>query len=362
MKEPNTKARSRRASDRRGEVAFALLVAVLLLLNLAIFMVAIPETSNLDGGCCAPNQLLAKDFSAYYTAAWRLFHNPAQIYFHGPLNDGAPAILPEPEGYKYLPSMLLLVSPLLALPYGEALLAFDYIQFFLLPLIAALVYLLVRDKGTLVASGIAVAVLLLPLPLATPQWAVSASYYWQWAEGQSKVLETFLLLFSLAMAKSGRPRIAGVVFGIASFDPRFALLSLPLFLAYGSDLRKSAVYAASTILVTNLVLFYPSTLVGFVTMLFTTGLDTPPYYYSLIPMVTLVSLMVVDRKRIGAAIRGISGSDGPGSRGAPSLEGSGNDGHLSRYASERAGARHQVPSIFDTDVYRYVDYSVKGLK
>ena len=294
----------------RGEVVFVLIVTVLILLNLAIFVTAIPETSNVDGGCCAPNQLLAKDFSAYYTAAWRLFHDPSQIYYHGVLNDGAPAILPEPEGYKYLPSMLLLVTPFLALPYGEALLGFDCVQFLLLPLIAALVYTLVRERGVLVASGIALAILLLPLPLATPQWALSASYYWQWAEGQSKVLETFLLLFSLAMAKSARPRLAGVVFGVAAFDPRFALLSLPLFLAYGSDLKKTAVYAGSTILVTNLVLLYPPALTGFLTMLFTTGLDTPLYYYSLIPLVALVSLMVVNRKRIGLAVRGILRSDG----------------------------------------------------
>ena len=311
MKERAAEAPPKRVSDRRGEIVFALLVAVLVLLNLATLATATPEASNIDGGCCAPSQLLAKDFSAYYTAAWRLFYDPSLIYYRGASTDGAPAILPEPEGFKYLPSLLLLVSPLLALPYNEALLAFDYIQFLLLPLIAALVYVLVRDKGTLAASGIAAAVLVLPLPLATPQWALSASYYWQWAEGQSKVLETFLLLLSLAMAKSARPRGAGVVFGVASFDPRFALLSLPLFLAYGSDLKKSAMYAASTILVTNLVLFYPGVLQGFLTMLFTTGLDTPPYYYSLIPVVALVSLMVVDYKRIGLAVRRVLRVDSP---------------------------------------------------
>jgi len=323
-----TKASSRRISDRKGEVAFAILVAVLVLVNFAILTMAIPETSTVDGGCCAPNQLLAKDFSAYYTAAWRLFHDPSQIYYHGASTDGAPVILPEPEGYKYLPSMLLLLSPFLALPYRQALIAFDYVQFLLLPLIAALVYVLVRDKGIWAASGIAVAVLVLPLPLATPQWVLSASYYWQWAEGQSKVLETFLLLFSLAMAKYGRPRVAGVVFGVASFDPRFALLSLPLFLAYGSDLKKAAVYAGSTILVTNLILFYPPALSGFLSMLFTTGLDTPLYYYSFIPVAALVSLMLANRKSIGYALRGILGSGGLSYIRLSKLEGLGSHGHL----------------------------------
>jgi len=343
LKELITRARSTGASDRRGGVAFALLVVVLIVLNFVILAEAIPETSTVDGGCCAPTQLLAKDFSAYYTAAWRLFHDPSQIYYHGASTDGAPAILPEPEGYKYLPSMLLLISPLLALPYSRALLAFDYFQFLLLPLIAALVYALVREKGTLVASGIAIAVLVLPLPLATPQWSLSASYYWQWAEGQSKVLETFLLLLSLAMAKTARPRAAGVVFGVASFDPRFALLSLPLFLAYGSDLKKSAVYAASTILVTNPVLFYPPTLSGFLTMLLTTGLETPLYYYSLIPVVTIVSLFVVNRERIGLAIRGILGSDRPGPIGEPSLAGSSSHGQPPGSASKGQAQPVKVP-------------------
>jgi len=320
--------------DRRGKVIFGVIVAVLILLNLSIFVAAIPETYKVDGGCCAPNQLLAKDFSAYYTAAWRLFNNPSEIYYHGAPIGGGPSILPEPEGYKYLPSMLLLISPLLALPYSEALLAFDLVQFILLPLIAFLVYALAKDKGTLVASGVAVAVLVLPLPFATPQLALSASYYWQWAEGQSKVLETFLLLFSLALAKSGRPRLAGVAFGIASFDPRFALLSLPLFLAYGTDLKKSAAYAASTILITNPILFYPPTLSGFITMLFTSGLDTPLYYYSFIPAVALVSLMVVDRKRIGSAVRGIAGSVSQVSFRAPRIEGARDRGRLWTWPEE----------------------------
>jgi hypothetical protein len=341
LKEPTTKAPQKRTSGRRGEVVFALFVAVLVLLNLTILTMAIPETSTVDGGCCAPNELLAKDFSAYYTAAWRLFHNPAQIYYHGASTDGAPVILPEPEGYKYLPSMLLLLSPFLALPYNEALLAFDYVQFLLLPLIAALVYALVKDRGLWVASGITAAVLVLPLPLATSQFALSSSYYWQWAEGQSKVLETFLLLFSLALAKYGRPRVAGVVFGVASFDPRFALLSLPLFWAYGSDLKKSAVYAASTILVSNLILFYPPALSGFLAMLFTTGLDTPLYYYSLIPVVAIVSLMVVDRKRIGLALRGIMGNESLSYPRLSKLEGSSNHGQLPRCTSEVSGTPRQ---------------------
>src|SRR5579872_2872807 len=81
---------------------FALVVAVLLALNFGTLVAAYPETFEIDSGCCAPNVALAKDFSAYYSAGWRLFNNPSQVYTHGLVNDGEYPILPQPEGYKYL--------------------------------------------------------------------------------------------------------------------------------------------------------------------------------------------------------------------------------------------------------------------
>jgi Glycosyltransferase family 87 len=300
------KSRGPTVSEEVGTLAsrrrlYAVVAAALILLNLGTLATAIPETAIVDGGCCAPNQLLAKDFSAYYTAAWRLVHDPSQIYTRGTLADGAPAIKPQPQGYKYLPSFLFMVLPLLALPYSEALLAFDLIQFLLLPLVAILLYVLLKDKGLLVGSVAAVVVLLLPLPLLGSPWAISIGYFWQWAEGQSKVLETFLLLLSLALAKAGKPRLSGFTLGLAAFDPRFALLALPLLFAYSSNFRRTMVYAALTFGVTNAALLYPPMTGGFVSMLFATGLSTPPYYYSFIPIAALASLMVVDRRLLKAA-------------------------------------------------------------
>lgn len=288
-----------------GKRLFALVVVGLVLVNLGTFVAAIPETTTVDGGCCAPNQLLAKDFSAYYTAAWRLFQDPSQIYFHGSVSDGELAILPQPQGYKYLPSFLLLISPLLALPYGSALIAFDVLQFALLPLIAVLIYRLLKDKGFAVASIVAALVLVLPFPFPTPQWSLSVVYYWQWAEGQCKVLDTFLVLSAFALAKSGRPRSAGAVFALAAFDPRFALLGAPLMAAYSRDLRTTVIFAAAAFGLTNLVLLYPPTLLGFLTMVFTTGALTPPYPYTFIPMVALILLIYVNREEVGLAIRRI---------------------------------------------------------
>jgi hypothetical protein len=292
-------------SDRVERRALVLLVAVLMLLNSWTFAAAIPETTSADGGCCASNEILAKDFSAFYVSAWRLFHDPSQIYYHGNLNDGESAILPEPQGYKYFPSFLIMVSPFLLLPYHQSLLAFDFFQFLLLPFIAWMIYLLLKGRGVLPISAVSVAVLILPLPLATPQWVLSAGYYWQWAEGQSKVLETFLMLGALVLAKSNRPRWSGVVFGLASFDPRFLLLGLPLFMAYSKNLKESIAYAAVTFALSNIVLINPPTLLGFLSMAFATGDLTPPYYYTLIPIVALASLLLLDRERVKLAIRRI---------------------------------------------------------
>lgn len=284
--------------SRTGRIAFVVLVAALMLANISILAAAIPETSRIDGGCCAPHQQLAKDFSAFYVAAWRLLNNPSQVYTRGRVGDGEPAIQPQPQGFKYLPSFLLFILPLLSLPYGRALLAFDFLQFLLLPFIAVLIYGLLKRRGLLVTSVVAAAVILLPLPLSTPTWSLSASYYWQWAEGQPKVLQTFLLLLSFALARSGRPRVAGAVFGLASFDVRFALLGLPLFATYSESPRKSLLWAVGAFALSNAVLLYPPTLSGFITMVFTTGLQTPLYYYAFIPVVALASLWIADGKDV----------------------------------------------------------------
>ena len=276
-------------------MSFALLVTGLLLLNFAVLSSAIPETSRADGGCCSPNSLLAKDFSAYYTAAWALFRSPSEVYARGLAIPGVASASPPSEQFKYIPSFQFMVTPLLALPYGEALLAFDCLQFLLLPAMAAMIYYLAREKGLLATSLVAVAVLALPLAVPLPQWTVSASYYWQWAEGQSKVLETFLLLAAFALARSGRTRGAGVVFGIASFDPWFLLLGLPLLALYAEDFRRAFAWALGTLVLTNAALLYPPTMEGFLSMAVSTGATTPPYYYTLIPLAAIASLMALER-------------------------------------------------------------------
>ena len=268
----------------------------LIALNLFTFARAYPEIFTLDSGCCS-NQVLAKDFSAYYVGAWRLFHDASNVYTPGTVSDGGPSILPRPESFKYLPSFLLIVSPFLLLSYKNAIVAFDGLQLLLLPLMAVMTYRLVRSKGMAATLIVATVVLLQPSP--APHLGLSVSYYWQWAEGQAKVLETFLLLSSFYLGAAGKPRLSGVAFGMAAFDPRFALISLPLFLVYNKQrLRVAVPSAVGLLLVSNFALLFPGVGSGFMTMLLNSGITTPPYYYSFIPLLMVVCLTILNAKEI----------------------------------------------------------------
>src|SRR5437016_190176 len=176
-----------------GKKALFDLVCRLLALNFSTFLSAYPQIPNIDSGCCS-NQPLAKDFSGVYIGAWRLFNDPAQVYTHGYAADGEVQIYPQPEQYKYLPSFLLMVSPVLLVKYQEATVLYDTVQFSLLPIIGILVYNLTKEKGW--AITIIAEVITLLAPAAAPGWGFSVAYFWQWNEGQSKVLETFLLTLS----------------------------------------------------------------------------------------------------------------------------------------------------------------------
>jgi hypothetical protein len=285
----------------RSKLVFVVVVVGLLGLNAVVLASAYPETMHLDSGCCS-TRTLAKDFSAFYTAAWRLLHDPGQIYTVGFVNDGEYHVLPHPESYKYLPSFLLFMLPFLTLPYQQSLTAFDVFQFLLLPLIAFFVYELTKEKGIVTAVVVAAIALLLPSP--GPHSSLTAAYFWQWAEGQSKVLETFLLLFSFYLGKKGKPLLSGAVFALTVFDPRFTLLSLPLFVMYNRRaLKTSAVVGISVALVTNVVLVYPPTASGFLTMLFSDGLETPVYFYALIPLLTVLALTLANAQEIASMLR-----------------------------------------------------------
>jgi len=286
------------------ERTLVLFFGVLMLVSLGTLVMAYPETTVIDSGCCSSTPALAKDFSAFYTAAWRLLHDPSQIYTKGYLDDGEYHISPQPEQYKYLPAFLLIVAPFLALPYQAALTAFDIAQFLLLPGVAFLLYQLLKDKGRTTLIAVSILVMVLPLPIPSAHLSYSAPYYWEWAEGQSKVLETFLFLLAFYLGTRERPKSSGLVFALAAFDPRIAVLALPLFAVYNRGSWASYAAAASAFVAFNLPIFYPPITDGFFGMVTTTGLATPPYYYTLIPIVAFVSLIYLQRSEVVALARG----------------------------------------------------------
>ncbi len=274
-----------------------LAVAALVVLNLATFVIAYPETYTLTPGINEGGSILAKDFSAYYVAAWRLWHTPQNVYSSGAMGGGEPATPPRPEAFKYLPSFLFLFSPFLVLDYQPALLAFDILQFALLPLLAFMVVKLMEGKGLALTLLILTIALLLPFP--TIKWGFSVSYYWQWGEGQAKVLETFLLLVGLYFGRWGRPWLSGCFLALGFFDPRFGLLAIPLFVMYNWRFLKKAIPSFVVVLcVSNAVLLYPGLGASFLMMVSNSGLSTPLYYYSLIPFFTLVALIFLNLKEM----------------------------------------------------------------
>jgi hypothetical protein len=273
---------------------------ILIALNLYTFIVAYPETYTPSPGINTQGSILAKDFSAYYVGAWRFWHNPSQIYHFGALGGAEPFTPPYPEAYKYLPSFLLLISPLMSLDYQQALLVFDVIQLMLLPAIAYILYKLLDNKHVAVTFAVMVVALLLPFP--SPNGGLSMSYYWQWGEGQTKVLLTFLLLLSFYLGNKGKPVLSGIALSLGFFDLRFGLLAFPLFVMFNRKKLKAATTSAITALVlSNVILLYPGVDSGFLGMVFASGVTTPLYYYSLIPFFTLMALIVVNFKEVVAA-------------------------------------------------------------
>lgn len=279
-------------------------------LNFITFLQAIPETQRIDSGCCAPKQaVLAKDFSAFYFAAWNLIHDPSAIYSIGSTqNVSFLGIYPHPETFKYLPSFLIFVAPLLVLSYAQALDAFDLIQFVLLILIAFLIYNILERENIAFIGIVSVIALLLPFSTVM-NWGISEAYFWQWAEAQSKVLELVLILLSLFFGMRKRPALSGIFFGLSFFDPRFSLVAIPLFLTLNQGrIAYASIVATLTLVGTNIpIIALPGVASGFFQMLLTSGVTTPLYYYSYIPLLTVVALSVAKWKDIAMTFNKLFG-------------------------------------------------------
>ena len=291
--------------DKKAATILTVIV-IASIMNLMIFGFAYPRMFE-------PNSpTLARDFSAYYSGAWRLFHNPTKIYAGGSYQLGDYPIVPTPQTFKYAPSFFLIISPFLVLSYQDAYIAFNFMQLALFPLLGYFVFKLVKGKSLTLAIIAAIVVLLNPLPgLPITQAEInllhyrfhsfnvqsfSVSYYWGWVAGQAHILQNIFLVGALYFGFSKKPWLSAFLFAFGSFDPRFSLLVLPLLLWYN---RKSlaAFVAGSSIFLTvmNLPFFlYQGIGAAFFDANFRTNIVSQMYSYDWIPFYSILTLTLVE--------------------------------------------------------------------
>lgn len=302
-----------RALNPRIKILLLVLIAGFAIsLNFFVLWQALPETQRIDSGCCAPqSSLLAKDFSAFYFAAWNMFHNPSAIYAPGSsVKASFLGISPHPETFKYLPSFILLAAPFLFLSYNQAFYAFDAVQFAMLILIAFLIYELLSLKNIAVIGIVLVLALLLPFSTVA-SWGVSEAYFWQWAEGQSKVLQLALILLGLYFGSKKKPVLSGIFYGLSFFDAELAIFALPLFFTLNREkVGRAGIVTVLTLVVTNAPIFaIPGVAPVFVQTLLSTGASTPLRPYSLIPLVAIVALSCAMWKEMASAFSALGKHD-----------------------------------------------------
>ena len=287
----------------KKESIIILIIVIALALNIMTFAFAYPQMFK------PSSPTLAKDFSAYYIAGWRLYHNPTAIYAGGS-QPGDYQILPKPQTFKYTPSFLIIISPFLLLSYQNAFIAFNFVQLFLMPILAFFVYKLVKDKNASTRSFSKHHSFTCSLAILTdrsiPPSAVfyrftsirlqtfSWSYYWGWAVGQAHILQTILLTGAMYFGTSKKPWLSALMFTLGAFDPRFALMALPLILWYN---RKNILcYAAATICLlslTNLPFFlYHGIGFAFLNATMSTRIISQMYAYDWIPFYSITSINI----------------------------------------------------------------------
>jgi hypothetical protein len=255
-----------RLALKNTKTILLLVIVVAVAVNIGCFCYAFPETFKPE------SPIYARDFSAYYIGEWRLFHNPTAIY--SGLNwPGDYPIYPNPQTFKYTPSALILFAPILTLSYDDALLAFNLLQVALVPAMAYFVYKLTKDKNLSLAALVAVILLVQPLPTPPlnqpandllhsqfttfyPQ-AFTPTYFVGYVVVNAHVLQTIILVAAIYFAFAKKPWVSALLFSIGVFDPRPALLAVPLLLWYNRQkLRQFIGGTALFLTVTNLPFFF----------------------------------------------------------------------------------------------------------
>jgi hypothetical protein len=292
---------------RTARMLFAVLAVALIILNGLTLLSALPFTTGTQTFCdshvgCI---IVARDFSAYYEAGYRFIFNPTQVYHEGNVSGDYP-ILPNPQNFRYSPFFLpLFIVPLVVVfDYQNALVAFDLLQFALLPLIAYLLFEIMRqvsgrgdfvEKRTFACFSLTLSFALLqPYVLSASTLTFwSWSFFRLWLEGEARVLQMMFLVLTFYLILRGS-RLSGLAFVLSSFDPRMSVISLPLifFLCLkAGNLRKFALSS----LVSFAVIYVPTLLyVNLGSQFYGTLFikDFAIYSYEWIPLLTVASLTV----------------------------------------------------------------------
>ncbi len=292
----------RRFSNKQILVLIILLAVAF---NVLSFCVAYPEITT------PHSQNLERDFSAYYIGAYRLFHNPTQIYAEATQPDDYPLPL-QAQPFKYTPSFLLVMAPFLALDYLSALTVFDFLQIALIPLLAFFVYKLVKDKNVVLGSIAAFIVLIQPLP--TPSMNVpweppvdlwlfhinsqsfSPSYYCGYVYINAHVLQAILLVGALYLGYTKKPWASALLFSFGLLDPRAAIVTFPLLLWYNREKIRPFIVATTVFVVaTNLPFFLYSDIgLTFLRTNLNGYVITQSYAYDWIPIYAAIALTAVE--------------------------------------------------------------------
>ena len=315
----------RKLTPREKSLALIAVAIVAIGLNAVTFLWALPAMNQTDtyqtvqtippfislqsSFNSSQTPYLARDFSAYYIAAWKLVNAPARVY-NSAVSQEDYRILPRPASYKYAPAFLLFVLPLLPLGYQSALVAFNVIQLALLPLMGLLAYRIIRDRNLALGFAVLVIVLIQPLPptyspllfrfQSLQPYSISWSYFYEWVNANAKVLQTFLLLASLYFGKMRRPIASAAFIALGTYDPRFALLAIPLLIYYNLKSLKLFGFASlALVLLLNAFSLYQGIWLQFFGDAFTNGMSTPLYPYAWIPLYGMVSISLVEFGSIG---------------------------------------------------------------
>ncbi len=236
-------------------------IIIALTINILSFIIAYPVTFS------PMSTELARDFSAYYIGAWRLFHNPTAIYDAG-FYPGDYPITPTPQVFKYAPSFFLWFSPFLAFSYQNAFTAFDLLQAASIFVLAFFVYKLVKDKSLILGAVATFLVIVAPVPgfPITPNEYNSLSiffhslcplYYDGYALGNAHVIQAAFIVGAFYFGFAKKPWSSAIFFALSAFDPRGSLIALPLLLWYNrKGLWQFIAGSIAFITITNLPFFF----------------------------------------------------------------------------------------------------------